>query len=348
MADKADEGMDRPATAAATPGTAGETLRAAREAKGLSLADIALRTRIAQRQLEAIERDDYAALPGIPYAIGFARAYARQLEIDEVAIAAQVRAAVNASDMGANRYEIFEPADPARVPSRALAWTAAIIALIVAAGFALWRTQVQTPPTSEQIAQQEQAPAAAAVGPRPAAATQAVVFTAIEDVWLRIYDETGTRLKDGMMKKGETFTLPPNAANPMILTGRPQAVSVTVGGRTVPPLGPADRTISDVPVSAQALLAKMSGAATPAAAPVVPPTASSVETAPASAVRIPAASRPAQRSPVESQPQRPAATPPAPARAMTPVPTSDGGAADPVTPPPAAAPAPASGDAGTP
>lgn len=244
----------------------GAKLRRGREAKGMSLTDVATATRVAQRQLEAIEREDYAALPGIPYAIGFARAYARAVDLDEVAIAADVRAAVSRSTLGANRYEMFEPADPARVPSRTLAWTAALIALIVAVGFGVWRAQLLTAPTQQQIAEQERqaAPAnsPAQQGPRPAAPTTGpVVLTAIDDVWLRIYDETGERLKDGLMKKGERYALPANARNPMILTGRPQALAVTVGGRAIPPLGPADRTIADVPINAAALLARAAAAA---------------------------------------------------------------------------------------
>ncbi|HKY80746.1 MAG TPA: RodZ domain-containing protein, partial [Sphingobium sp.] len=204
------------------PVTPGAKLRAAREAQGLSLQDVATRTRIAQRQLEAIERDDYSALPGIPYAVGFARAYARAVELDEVAIAADVRNAVHGSELGANRYEAFEPADPARVPSRVLAWTAAAIVVILVAGFAVWRTQLLTPPTGTEIAAQETSPAAATARPaasaRPAApVVQTVVFTANDDVWLRVYDEAGERLKDGLMKKGDSFTLPANARNPMIL-----------------------------------------------------------------------------------------------------------------------------------
>lgn len=270
------------------PNTPGARLRAAREAQGLSIQDVATRTRIAQRQLEAIERDDYAALPGIPYAVGFARAYARAIDVDEVAIAADVRNAVHNSELGSNRYEAFEPADPARVPSRALAWTAAAIVVILVAGFAVWRTQMMTPPTGEEIAAQQVAPAPAAVKPaagvRPAApVVQTVLFTANDDVWLRIYDEAGDRLKDGLMKKGESFTLPANARNPMILTGRPQALTVTVGGKAIAPLGPPDRTISDVPVNAEALLARAapapapaaggSGQAAPAAAPAPAPIA---------------------------------------------------------------------------
>ncbi|NWK95355.1 DUF4115 domain-containing protein [Sphingobium lactosutens] len=250
------------------PMSPGAKLRAAREVQGLSIQDVATRTRIAQRQLEAVERDDYAALPGIPYAVGFARAYARTVGVDEVMIAAEVRNGVHGSDLGANRYEAFEPVDPARVPSRALAWTAAVIVILLVAGFMVWRTQMFTPPTGEEIAAQEEAkPAAArpAGAARAAPVAQTVVFTAVDDVWLRITDEAGERLKDGIMKKGENFTLPANARNPMIVTGRPQALSVTVGGKPIPPLGAADRTISDVPVSAEALLAR--GAAAGAAVP---------------------------------------------------------------------------------
>jgi cytoskeleton protein RodZ len=282
----------------AQPSTPGAKLRAAREAQGLSMQDVATRTRIAQRQLEAIERDDYSALPGIPYAVGFARAYARAVDLDEVEIAADVRSAVHGSQLGANRYESFEPADPARVPSRVLAWTAVAIVIILVAGFTVWRTQLLTPPTGQEIAAQQAKPAAApkpAAGIRPAApVVQTVVFTANDDIWLRIYDEAGERLKDGLMKKGESFTLPANARNPMILTGRPQALTVTVGGKPIAPLGAPDRTISDVPVSAAALLARVAPAAAPgAAAPVAPSAAQTPPVRPVTgsvAPAVPAAS----------------------------------------------------------
>lgn len=271
MADETelDTGADR--APEATPLTPGAKLRAGREAQGLSIQEVATRTRIAQRQLEAIERDDYAALPGIPYAVGFARAYARAVDMDEVEVAADVRRAVHASDLGSNRYEAFEPVDPARVPPRRLAWAVAIIVVLLIGGYTLWRTQVLTPPMGEQLAQ-SQAPAPAAARPAGARAPvapaqQPVVFTAIDDVWLRIYDEAGERLKDGLMKKGESFTLPAAAKGPMILTGRPQALSVTVGGKPVAPLGAADRTIADVPVSAEALLARGAAASAGATAP---------------------------------------------------------------------------------
>ena len=255
--------MDRP----------GDLLRQAREAQGLSLQDVATRTRIPVRQLSLVESHDYAALPGIPYAVGFSRAYARAVGADETVVAAGVRRELSSSDAtAAPRYEMFEPADPARVPPRYLAWTAAIIALLLAVGYGLWRSQMFTPPSDEQVAAQmareTPKPAAGAVAARPAPATQGpVVLTATDQVWLRIYDGTGERLFEKQMEKGETFTVPDNANNPMILTGRPNAVAVTVGGRAVPPLGAPERTISDVPISAAALLARPAVTAPGTAAP---------------------------------------------------------------------------------
>lgn len=321
MADEAETQAGAIGAPDAQLSTPGAKLRAAREAQGLSIQDVATRTRIAVRQLEAVERDDYAALPGIPYAVGFARAYARAVDLDEVEIAAEVRHGVHNSDIGANRYEAFEPVDPARVPSRALAWTAALIVVVLIAGFTIWRTQLLTPPTAEEIAQDKQeAIAARPAGVAPAApVVQTVVFTAVDDVWLRIVDEAGERLKDGTLKKGESFTLPAEAKGPTILTGRPQALTVTVGGKTIPPLGAPDRTISDVPVSAAALLARA------AETPAVPGAA-------------PAASAPA-RTPAARPAQRPTAA--APSAANGQIAGQPGGLSVPLP----AAPAPAAGGA---
>ena len=70
---------------------------------------------------------------------------------------------------------------------------------------------------------------------QPPVSAGPVVLTAVGDGWLRIYDQTGERLLEKTLKEGESFTVPPEANNPMILTGRPDAISVTVGGKPVPP-----------------------------------------------------------------------------------------------------------------
>ena len=62
--------------------TTGARLRQAREARGLSIADVARATRVQPRILEAIERNDAQAIPPRPYGRGFVRAYAAHIGHD--------------------------------------------------------------------------------------------------------------------------------------------------------------------------------------------------------------------------------------------------------------------------
>ncbi len=60
----------------------GAELRAAREAKGLSLGTLAQRTRVQPRALTAIEINDLSAIPPRPFGRGFVRAYAAEVDLD--------------------------------------------------------------------------------------------------------------------------------------------------------------------------------------------------------------------------------------------------------------------------
>ena len=62
--------------------TIGGHLRAVREELGLSLQELAERTRISRQYLAAIEDGDLSALPSRPFAIGYVRAYAQAMELD--------------------------------------------------------------------------------------------------------------------------------------------------------------------------------------------------------------------------------------------------------------------------
>jgi cytoskeleton protein RodZ len=63
--------------------TLGEKLRLAREARGITLSEVAAQTRIAARYLEAIEEDNYKPLPGGVFNKGFIKAYAKYVGVDE-------------------------------------------------------------------------------------------------------------------------------------------------------------------------------------------------------------------------------------------------------------------------
>ena len=292
----------------------GEILKRAREARGMTLADVAEHTRIATRQLEAVERNDFASLPGTPYAVGFSRAYARAVGVDEVAIASAVRAELGTSEPG-GRYEMFEPTDPARIPPRWIAWIAALLAILLAIGYGVWRSQLSSPPTDAELSTKAEKPAAANIIGSPIAPStpdSTVVLTAISDVWLRIYDQNGERLLEKKMAKGESYAVPATAQNPMLLTGRPDALAVTVNGQQVPPLGPPEKTLTDFPISAAALLARPASQGT--ADNVAGPAPSNAQARPAI--------RPRSESPETTETTPAPTSPPSPEPAATPAPPS--------------------------
>lgn len=84
------------AAAGATPQRAapGAILRAAREQRGLSISNVSDVIRFSPRQIEALERDDYASLPGMTVVRGFVRGYAKFLQLDAAPLLAGLEPAV--------------------------------------------------------------------------------------------------------------------------------------------------------------------------------------------------------------------------------------------------------------
>lgn len=72
---------DQHTPVAATP-TPGAVLAAHRREAGLSVADVSDKLKLSKRQVEALEADDYRALPGNTFVRGFVRNYARLLGLD--------------------------------------------------------------------------------------------------------------------------------------------------------------------------------------------------------------------------------------------------------------------------
>ena len=242
------------------PVTVGEKLREARIAQGLELAQIAATTRIPQRHLEAIEASDFSRLPSITYAMGFSRAFARAVGIDDAAIARDLRTELGAAEPARQpaRESYIAADDPAREPPGWLGWAGGLIALVLLAGVGIWYgtswlngDQPDAPPPVEPT------PVAAAPSPTPAApASGQVTLTATDQVWVRIYDAERRTLFEKTMAAGERYDVPPAANRPMINLGRPDKIAVTVKGSAVPALGPAQPAIRDVEISADALLAR--------------------------------------------------------------------------------------------
>jgi len=256
----------------AAPLGVGATLRAAREAQGLSLKDIAARTRITARHVEALEVGDYDSLPGRPYALGFARSYAKAVGLDEAPIAEAVRRELSARAPAPETRVIhqFEAGDPAKTPSRLISWLAGLLVVaVLGLGLVFWRSYYWPSAELPALVGPEQPkpvaakPAAQPSAPAPAARPNGpVVFTAQEDrIWVKFYDGSGKQLVQKLMTKGETYTVPDGVTDPKLWTGRPDALTITIGGQPVPRIADKQGIVKDVAVSGPALWARADHAA---------------------------------------------------------------------------------------
>jgi cytoskeleton protein RodZ len=86
--DSPDEFLDRPDGKDPAPSisdalTLGDGLRAARQRSGRSLAELSSLTRVPTRYLTALEQNDFSILPSRVFSIGYVRAYAAALGLDE-------------------------------------------------------------------------------------------------------------------------------------------------------------------------------------------------------------------------------------------------------------------------
>jgi len=76
----------------------GAQLKAAREARELSAADVAAKLKLSARQVEALEAEDLSHLPGEVFVRGFVRNYARLVEVDADSLIAPVDAQATVSE----------------------------------------------------------------------------------------------------------------------------------------------------------------------------------------------------------------------------------------------------------
>ena len=139
-------------SASATP-TAGQMLRAAREARGLHLAVLSVNLKVSVRQLEALEADRHEVLKGAAFVRALALSVCRQLKLDPSA----VMAALPKGDAP----KVLEPVakvaahSPVRSSSRqrsnkGLSRQVLLLAVLMLAGVAalIWWPDIQWPETS--------------------------------------------------------------------------------------------------------------------------------------------------------------------------------------------------------
>ena len=119
----------------------GEALRQAREARGLSLAEVAGTLKLTAKQVGAIESESFEQLPGIAFARGFIRNYARLLGLDPAPLLERLELPAQVKDMRLTPESNAEgavPCEPAGYRSQSAMPALLAVALIVVVGLAAW------------------------------------------------------------------------------------------------------------------------------------------------------------------------------------------------------------------
>ncbi|MGQ9631796.1 MAG: helix-turn-helix domain-containing protein [bacterium] len=229
----------------------GVKLRTEREAKGYSLKDVSAETKISVRYLQALEDDDYDAIPGEAYVKAFMRSYARFLGIE--------------SDELVQKYEysrfleknehILPPEDEEKTKI-SLARVLLALLIIAALGTGIWLSTAalmrrgkpseipagrEQPRSTTQTPTREATPKAEAQPPKPG-----IVFSddylhltihAIDKSWVRILSDGQTENEKGItLNKGNVKTW--RAINKFVVDiGNAGGVEVELNGRPMGVIG---------------------------------------------------------------------------------------------------------------
>lgn len=250
----------------------GSCLRAAREEANLSVVEIAQALKFSTRQIELLEADDYAALPGNTIVRGFVRSYGRLLKLDVDALLHMLDARTP------NAPADVRPPDNMGVASQPGAMqqlspmvSAAIVLSLVTLLLGLWHffgpTTVATKPSAvttnqslasaqtpqspvpasgdmgalpasaaapaEASANATSAPASTAAAAAPAGnAAPALLFVFQDRSWLEVSDATKQKLHSGENPAGSRLTL---AGRPPfeVVVGNATKVTLTYGERAI-------------------------------------------------------------------------------------------------------------------
>ena len=232
----------------------GAELRAAREAKGLSVATLAHRIRVQPRTLAAIELNDLSNLPPRPFVRGFVKAYAEEVDLDPHRTVQSFFAQFPSQPVPVPPTARRQAADALLGPPSqwaGLGTAAAILIIVVTAAVVLGRrgdpegesnvvgtTGASAPAASVPAAAPATTPAPSAV---PAAAPPPppplrLAFSVTRPCWVTATSD-GQRTLYRTLETGEQQSL--DASRQIAIRfGDAGAVKWTINGREGPPLGP--------------------------------------------------------------------------------------------------------------
>ena len=215
----------------------GETLAAARQQAGLTVAQVSQQTRIRETIIRAIERDDFSSCGGDFYARGHIRSIASAVGTDPVPLIREYDQEHPASGMRA--AEIFEPATPIKIrePRPFGLGKVLIVVLLAVIGFGVYRlvsTEGGSHPSASATHHPTASPKASAtikpVVHTPVPPVAVIKVTAMQDCWIGFTSPSGKQLYQGTILAGQSKTWREKHVVSMVI-GNPPGIVLTVNGR---------------------------------------------------------------------------------------------------------------------
>ncbi len=229
----------------------GVQLKAAREAQGMSIMDVADVLRFSPRQIELLENDNYAELPGATVVRGFVRGYAKLLKLDSTPLLAALTPEVPPSAPEVRPPSNMGEAEQEKRLSAALPWPTLVAGTVIllAIGLVIFfiQSSANSPqpttaaPTTDSRTEPPTsltAPVAATVAtPTPAGEAVLPPATALQfdfddRSWVEVRDATQKVVFVGEFPKG-TKQLVQGQAPFQLWIGKAPAVRVAFGDRVI-------------------------------------------------------------------------------------------------------------------
>lgn len=121
----------------------GQKLRETREQHNFSLEQVARDTHISKQYLEALETEQFSAIPGETYIIGFLRNYAEYLSLNPEEIVSLYKN-IQIQEQPLPMTELLEPAHP-KGPPRLVILLVIVLAILGGGGYLLYRFVIASP-----------------------------------------------------------------------------------------------------------------------------------------------------------------------------------------------------------
>jgi cytoskeletal protein RodZ len=231
----------------------GEEFRSAREARGITLSEVAEQIHIRSVYLNAIENEEWSAIGAPVYVRGFIRTYARFLGLDAEDAVGRFNEAAPAERPTSTASVSLDEREGSGVSLWAVLGTLVALALVAFVAYEYWQyahgggakspvAAASAAPQPQAAATGSQTPAAGAAGAASAeptanpavAARHQIAIRLTQRSWLRVSVDGSTKL-EGIYPAGTSRTFTGSVAD--VRAGNAGGVTVALNGRPPVPMG---------------------------------------------------------------------------------------------------------------